>query len=106
MKETVYKVVIMGRMLRLFVSIPTKHPKVNRYYNVHYLLNAGSPITTLTRKALCAIHEKEYNSDESIIKNFLWICLIKLEVKRSKYNARILINNLNFTLFIMPIYWG
>ena len=48
--------VIMGVYLRLFVSIPTKHHNSNKYFNVHYLLDTGSPITTLTRKALCAIH--------------------------------------------------
>jgi hypothetical protein len=56
LKQTVYKGVIMGRYPRLFVSIPTKHPIVNKYYNVHYLIDTGSPITTLTQRALSAIH--------------------------------------------------
>lgn len=46
----------MGRMRRLFVSIPTKFPAVKKYYNVHYLIDTGSPITTLTRRALCTLH--------------------------------------------------
>ena len=50
-------------MSRLFVSIPTKHPNTDKYYNIHYLVDTGSPITTLTRKALCAIHGKQYHSD-------------------------------------------
>jgi hypothetical protein len=60
----------MGKMRRLFLSIPTKHPKVNKFYNVHFLLNTGSPITTLTQKALCTIHQKEYNSDKKYLQQF------------------------------------
>ena len=51
-----YDGIIVGLNYRLFVTVPTKHFALNKYYNVHYLLNTGSPITTLTRRALCAIH--------------------------------------------------
>lgn len=37
---------------RLFITIPTaylnENHKLNDYYWVHYLLNTGSPISTLT----------------------------------------------------------
>lgn len=61
----------MGKMRRLFLSIPTKHPKINKFYNVHFLLNTGSPITTLTRRALCSIHQIKYNSDKKNLQQFL-----------------------------------
>jgi hypothetical protein len=56
LKKKVYRGIIIGLMSRLFVSIPTKHRNADKYYNIHYLVDTGSPITTLTRKALCAIH--------------------------------------------------
>ena len=58
-------------MRRLFLSIPTKHPKINKFYNVHFLLDTGSPITTLTQRALCSIHQIKYNSDKEQIREFL-----------------------------------
>jgi hypothetical protein len=61
----------MGKMCRLFISIPTKHPIVDKFYNVHYLIDTGSPITTLTKKALCSIHQKEYNNDRKHNQEFL-----------------------------------
>jgi hypothetical protein len=45
----------------MFLSIPTAHPDVNKYINVIYLLDTGSPVTTLTNRALCAIHQKKYS---------------------------------------------
>lgn len=71
MKKTEYKGAIMGAYFRLFVSIPTKHPPTNQYYNVHYLLDTGSPITTLTRRALCTLHQKEYKEDSPYFQEFL-----------------------------------
>lgn len=53
----------MGQMNRLFLSIPTKHPNINKFYNVHFLLDTGSPVTTLTRRALCTLHQLKYDSD-------------------------------------------
>lgn len=61
----------MGRMRRLFLSIPVKHPKINKFYNIHFLLDTGSPITTLTQRALCAIHSMEYKSEKKNLQQFL-----------------------------------
>ena len=66
-----YQGVIIGRMRRLFLTIPTKHPKINKFYNVHFLLDTGSPVTTLTYRALCAIHSIEYNSKKKHNQQFL-----------------------------------
>lgn len=51
-----YRGVIVGKVDRLFISIPTKAPNQNRYYNIHYLLGPGSPFTTLTREALSILN--------------------------------------------------
>ena len=56
MNKKVYKGIKVGHLPRLFISIPTKFYESDKYYNVHYLLNTGSPITTLTQKALSALH--------------------------------------------------
>jgi hypothetical protein len=45
----------------MFLLIPTAHPDINKYINVYYLLDTGSPVTTLTHRALCAIHQKKYS---------------------------------------------
>jgi hypothetical protein len=55
--EKIYRGAIMGRSRRLFISIPTSHPKTKKYVNMHFLLHTASPITTLTQRALCAIHQ-------------------------------------------------
>lgn len=51
----------MGGSYRMFLTIPTSHPNLREYFYVHYLLDTGSPITTLTHRALCAIHKKTYS---------------------------------------------
>ena len=61
----------MGRMRRLFLTVPTKHPKINKFYNVHFLLDTGSPITTLTQRALCALNSMEYDSEKKHHQQFL-----------------------------------
>lgn len=39
---------IIGDHSRLFFSLPTARENSSEYYNVHYLLDTGSPYTTLT----------------------------------------------------------
>lgn len=56
--QRIYKGAIMGRMRRMFISIPTAYPKINKFVNVHYLLDTRSLIITLAQRALCAIHQK------------------------------------------------
>ena len=51
----------MGIMNLLFVSIPTAHPNLNKYLYIHYLLDTGSPTTTLTHRAMCALHQRQYS---------------------------------------------
>lgn len=43
-----YEGSIIGSNWRLFFSIPTAKQNSSEYYNVHYLLDTGSPYTTLT----------------------------------------------------------
>lgn len=54
---------MIGNLHRLFVSIPTSHPKINKFVNVHFLLDTGSPHTTLTHRALCAIHQRPISTE-------------------------------------------
>ena len=49
LKEKVkYEGKIIGAHSRLFFSFPTARENSTEYYNIHYLLNTGSPRTTLT----------------------------------------------------------
>ena len=68
MNQMQYNGAIIGAIHRIFFTIPTRHPKMRKYTNVHYLLDTGSSITTLTHRALCAIHEKQY-SDHLVFTN-------------------------------------
>jgi hypothetical protein len=54
---------MIGSLRRLFVSIPTSHPSINKYVYVHYLVDTASPHTTLTHRALCAIHQRPYSTE-------------------------------------------
>lgn len=54
---------MIGNLHRLFVSIPTAHPQINKFINVHFLLNTGSPHTTLTHRALCAINQIPFSTE-------------------------------------------
>ena len=36
---------------------------MEKYRNVHYLIDLNSPYTTLTHEALCVLHEKPYSLD-------------------------------------------
>ena len=51
-EELKQKVKYEGKIIRvhsrLFLSIPTARASSSEYFNVHYLLNTGSPYTTLT----------------------------------------------------------
>lgn len=61
-----YSGVIIGDHSRFFVSIPTAKKDSDEYYYVHYLLDTGSPITTLTHEALCCLHDKKVDAVNSI----------------------------------------
>lgn len=54
---------MIGNLHRLFVSIPTSHPKIKKYVNVHFLIDTGSPHTTLTHRSLCAIHQRPFSTE-------------------------------------------
>ena len=54
---------MIGNLHRLFVSIPTSHPEINKFVNVHFLLDTGFPHTTLTHRALCAIHQRPFSTE-------------------------------------------
>lgn len=54
---------MIGNLHRLFVSIPISHPQINKYINVHFLVNTGSPHTTLTHRTLCAIHQRAFSTE-------------------------------------------
>ena len=54
---------MVGNLHRLFVSIPTAHPQIKKYVNVHFLVNTASPHTTLTQRALCAIHQRPFTTE-------------------------------------------
>ena len=47
-KKVKYEGKIIGAHSRLFFSIPTARVNSTEYYNVHYLLDTGSPRITLT----------------------------------------------------------
>ena len=54
---------MIGNLHRLFVSIPTMHPEIKKFVNVHFLLDTTSPHTTLTHRALCAIHQRPFSTE-------------------------------------------
>lgn len=54
---------MVGSLHRLFVSIPTSHPRLNKFVNVHFLIDTKSPYTTLTHRALCAIHQRPFSTE-------------------------------------------
>ena len=64
---------MIGRLNRLFVAIPTSHPEINEFVYVHFLLDTTSPHTTLTQRALCAIHQKPFSTDWKFPRQHYWI---------------------------------
>ena len=58
-RELKYKGSIIGDHSRLFFSIPTARLDSQEYYYVHYLLDTGSPYTTLTHEALRCLYGKK-----------------------------------------------
>ena len=59
--QTKFNGIIYGDGFRMFMAIPTRPSGHYPYLYVHYLLDSGSPFTTLTHSALCALHGKKYS---------------------------------------------
>lgn len=47
-----------------FYQFELNIPKINKFYNIHYLLFTGSPITTSTQRTLYSINLIEYKNDK------------------------------------------
>ena len=54
---------MVGRMGRLFLTVPTKDLSINKFYNVHFLLDTGVPTTQITRRTVCALNHIEYDNE-------------------------------------------
>lgn len=54
---------MIGSLRRLFISVPVSHPQINKFVNIHFLVDTVSPFSTLTHKALCAIHQRPYSTE-------------------------------------------
>jgi hypothetical protein len=77
---------MIGNLHRLFVSIPTAHPKINKFVNIHFLIDTGSPYTTLTRRALCAIHQRPFSTEIVFPRQMYQIGGRKIHIHLSKPN--------------------
>ena len=84
---------MFGGLGRLFLSIPVSYPSINKYVNIHFLLDIVSPFTTLTHQALRAIHQKPYSTEEMFQKHLYQIGGTKIFTKMSNPNPSIPTHN-------------